>query len=307
MRRTILLALAAGLLGSAAPAATLRVPSQHATINAALDAAVSGDSVLVAPGVYSQYETRQNGDGAWISSVAFAKAGVVLCSEGGASVTTLTMTSTAPHSSPSTVYQYPLSGPEFVLSGFTLTGNTLVCLACVQLEPAFQGDGNARIEDCEFRDFGTGNACEAALSSDVNLVVRRCHFHDINATGGGAPSHGWGSLLVEDCEFVNCRSGAARADTGTELVVRRCRFLDNVKTTGGGGAFFMRQCATVLFEDCWFEGNQSLYGGGGGASGGALALAGSQSDETVRNCTFVANYTNVQGQGGGSKPAGTRS
>ncbi|MFN8177684.1 MAG: right-handed parallel beta-helix repeat-containing protein [bacterium] len=297
MRKTILLALAAGLLGSAAPAATLRVPSQYATINAALDAAVAGDSVLVAPGVYSQYETRLNPDGAWISSVAFVKAGVVLCSEGGPSVTTLTMTSTAPHSAPRIVYRYPLSGPEFVLVGFTFTGNTLVCLRCVELLAAQVGDGIARIEDCEVHDYGTGNDCEASMIVSVNLTMRRCRFHDMNANGG-AFVHAAGSLLIEDCEFTNCRSGAARAVEGGPVTVRRTRFTDDVQTNGAGGACYTDTRTTALFEDCWFEGNQSLYGGGAGASGGALALWGSQSDETVRNCTFVENYTNVQGEGG---------
>ena len=51
---TIIVSLILGLLPAArATAATLRVPSQHATIAAALAAAHNGDRIIVADGVYS--------------------------------------------------------------------------------------------------------------------------------------------------------------------------------------------------------------------------------------------------------------
>jgi hypothetical protein len=45
-----------------ARAATHRVPSEYPTIQAGVDVSGPGDSVLVAPGTYTDYETRiQNG------------------------------------------------------------------------------------------------------------------------------------------------------------------------------------------------------------------------------------------------------
>jgi pectin methylesterase-like acyl-CoA thioesterase len=53
MRRALPLALAL-TLPLAASAATLRVPADHATIQAAVDAAVAGDVILIAKGSYAE-------------------------------------------------------------------------------------------------------------------------------------------------------------------------------------------------------------------------------------------------------------
>ena len=47
-------AVSAAALGFAAQAATLGVPGDYPTIQAAIDAAVAGDEVLVEPGIYSE-------------------------------------------------------------------------------------------------------------------------------------------------------------------------------------------------------------------------------------------------------------
>ena len=92
MRHLLTVAL---LLSLATPAIadTLRVPSEYGTINAGLDAAVAGDTVLVAPGTYTEFETRivdpGNGFLIPISSLAFMKSGVTVKSEAGSQSTTL--------------------------------------------------------------------------------------------------------------------------------------------------------------------------------------------------------------------------
>jgi Right handed beta helix region len=77
---------------SDAHAATRRVPSQYPTIQSAIDASISGDTVLVAPGVYSDRSTRTlvgGGSLGTVTALAFLSPGVTLVSELGAGSTTL--------------------------------------------------------------------------------------------------------------------------------------------------------------------------------------------------------------------------
>ena len=71
----LLVLLAVALLPSAASAATINVPGQQATINAAIAAALPGDTILVAPGIYTENVlvnksvTLAGGGGATIEAV----------------------------------------------------------------------------------------------------------------------------------------------------------------------------------------------------------------------------------------------
>ena len=92
MRCTFLLSLFTFLLAAhAAGAATLRVPEDYATINAAIDVAAAGDSILVGPGTWKS-ETRS----LWVCgnfltrrSVMFLKPGLTIIGTAGAAATIL--------------------------------------------------------------------------------------------------------------------------------------------------------------------------------------------------------------------------
>ena len=76
------------LMAQSAFAIVRAVPAAYPTINAALDASSPGDTVLVAPGTYTEAETR-GAPPFQITSLAFLVGGVVLVSEAGPSSTTL--------------------------------------------------------------------------------------------------------------------------------------------------------------------------------------------------------------------------
>ncbi|MFN8179275.1 MAG: right-handed parallel beta-helix repeat-containing protein [bacterium] len=262
-----------------------RVPSQYATINAAIDAAASGDSVLVAPGVYDQYETRLLGDGYWYSSVVFLRGEVSIVSEGGAASTTLRMDSAS--QTPVVLRAYGESGTATV-DGFTVTGSVAGIRGL-----SFTWGDHCVIRDCVFRDLGTGGSGQIAVGgTGSDLEVHGCHFENINGATGSAIHQTSGTLLLENSEFTNCRSGAIQLtyDSGfphiTWATIRRCRFSNN---TGVGGSVGTYAYSTVLIEDCWFERNRS------GPGGGALGLSGP--DVTIRNNTFVGNSV-ASGLGG---------
>jgi hypothetical protein len=85
------------VLPAIAGATTLRVPSQYPTIYEGLDAAVSGDSVLVAPGTYTatvlRFITLPEGPIPFLAA-GYLKGGVTLISEQGPGVTNITVNST---------------------------------------------------------------------------------------------------------------------------------------------------------------------------------------------------------------------
>jgi serine protease len=98
---TLVLALSINsvVAGPALGAATIQVPSQYATIQAAMNVAVSGDTVLVAPGTYS-------------GAVNFNNKLIALRSTGGAQQTTISVTGGI---------AVQVAGAAEI-SGFTITG-----------------------------------------------------------------------------------------------------------------------------------------------------------------------------------------
>ncbi len=275
--------IVATLLGgaSATEAAVFRVPSEYPTINAGLDAAAAGDSVLVAPGTYSDYESRQLIDGFWYEAVGFLRSDVTLLSEAGAASTTLRLDASV--SSPQVLYALGEPGVATVI-GFTITGTT------PRLDGATFGHGGRLvIRDCVFRDLGTGLPDEVAAGTvRADLEVYGCLFQNINGAVGSAINQTSGTLILEDSEFVNCRDLAieVRYDFTfphpTGAIVRRCRFLDNSFPTAGPAALGVYGYSTVEIEDCWFEGNEAR-------SGAAIGAGGSESVIRIRGNTFVRN------------------
>jgi hypothetical protein len=120
-------------------AATLRVPLEFATVNRAIDAAVFGDSVLVAPGVYTDSEVRVVVFFGPISfrSCAFLKQGVAVVSEGGSGVTTLDMAGLGVETGAAVALATQQVAGQMLLEGFTLKGAALGG----QGIQAFQGGG----------------------------------------------------------------------------------------------------------------------------------------------------------------------
>jgi hypothetical protein len=287
MKRLMWFSLLLAVLSPVATrSATLRVPSEYATINAALDASVSGDTVLVAAGTYTDYEVRMGPFGL-NSSCAFLRGGVVLCSEAGPEATTLDMVEGVGFLD--VVRAFRLE-EEVVVSGFTITSPLAGVTGMLVREGA-----KGTIQDCIFRDLGTGQTNESGVEARVNDVeVIGSTFRNIDGGTGAAIAQGDGTLLVEDCWFENCQEGAisCKEDLDTRVrwaVIRNSTFLDNIS---GGGAVFVRNYNSVVIESCWFEGNTAENGGGGASP------VGTATPVEVRGCVFLSNQT-LTGRGGG--------
>jgi hypothetical protein len=117
MRLAVLCILSIALQSTGAWATTHHVPGEYATIQAGVDAASAGDTVLVAPGVYSSFEVRSGQFGP-VSACVFVKDGAVLRSEGGPAVTAIDRNWIDTPESAFTLHGHSLATDQTVIEGF---------------------------------------------------------------------------------------------------------------------------------------------------------------------------------------------
>ena len=220
---------------SVAPS-TLRVPLEYPSIQAAVDAAVAGDTVLVAPGEY-------------VESVNLRGKAILVKSEevGGAVVL-------APEGSRSFVANSNESACTRVI-GFRIgrSGKNGGGAAVSAASPVF--------DSCEFvgcrNETGGGALVEGGAPAFI-----ACDFSGCVATstccltfgGGGAIRNLGGSILAERCAFLHC-SGYQNAHSimqeGGSIAVRGSAFVSNVL---GGFAQTYNAYGSFLLEDTTFDG-----------------------------------------------------
>ena len=242
-------ALGALLVGAATTdGATLHVPSEYPTIQAGIDGASAGDTVLVAPGLYIDYETRGSAN-----SSVFMKDGVALVSEGGSSVTEIHMPISAGDCS--IILASDMPSVTTAVEGFTLTSVPLYESAAWLHEL-----GRVTFRDCVFRDL-VGYVTNAGLNVNNGDVDFGCRFVNRQTTGtslGAGIYHDDGRIgyatrtsrtatarhlrrrrrhreqaIIENCQFVNCQApragGQHRRRRGT--TIRGCFFGATQMTT----------------------------------------------------------------------------
>ncbi len=284
------------------------VPQTYSTIQAGIDAAAFGDTVLVAPGTYSDYLTRGTH-----TSCAFLKDGVVLRSESGPEVTTIDG-SRLVGQQPSVVECAAAFSDLTLLEGFTVTNRG-------------RGFGGLylfdrlRVRDCAFIDLDELGSSGAGANVNGDVIFESCRFIDCHAALGGGIYHSNGSIAmyacevrecggigvrteeigggplesawIENCLFENCgNSGALSISYFVRpSTVRNCVFVANEDASTGGGGLAMGGFGPKLIEGCLFVGNRAT--GSNGAGGGLKTSR----NATIRNNTFWGNAAYI-GVGG---------
>ncbi|MBZ0267497.1 right-handed parallel beta-helix repeat-containing protein, partial [bacterium] len=227
-----------------------------------MDAAAAGDTVLVAPGIYSDFETRtlQAGGPFTASAIVFMKQGVSVISEGGSDSTVLDLAGQGDGDLVHCVIVWEQAGSGMVLQGFRITGTPSGFTGATVVHSAPVGFLQCVFESLDGIAGGRPGGMRAVGSEQVSLqdcVFQNCFGSPSEA--GGVLADGT-SILAEDCVFEACSGGALYSGSGSfgpSAVFRRCRFLDNV---GGGG--LTTDGPQVTVEDSWFEGNSAIGGAG---------------------------------------------
>jgi len=253
---TLVVLVVLGLCGSAW-AAELNVPSAYGTIQAAIDAAVSGDTVIVAPGTYTGVGNRDidfGGKAITVRSVDpydpfVVEATIIDCNGSEAER----------HRG---FYFHSGEDSNSVLKGFTITNGW-----------AFYSGG--------------GIFCEYSTPT-----ISNCIFSGNYAPGdGGGMLNSYSSPTVVNCVF---NGNIAKAGGGgmcnyysSSPTVVNCIFTDNltqylVLTGGGGAGIYNSDNSNPILTNCLFSGNSAASGGGGMTNFG-------NSNPTLGNCTFIGN------------------
>jgi hypothetical protein len=285
------------VLGTEVPswAGTLNVPAQYPTIQAGIDAAEVGDSVLVAQGIYADYQTRIV-NGFQKTACVFVKNGVVIKSELGPSVTTIDM---ADISGPQIrgIDAEDLPSTDTLIDGFTVEGRQLA------LGFYIRGCGDMKVKNCIFQNFDGGPTTGGAVIAIGNSSLIDSEFLHCTANAGGAIWSTGGHFNLIGCMIRECANTPVFVDeTGGVTVsgtIRHCQVIDNTSSGGAGGILIATAQGEVVVTSCLFKGNVNTGSGAGG-----LALG--TGPKTVEDCIFIENGAmGPNGQGGGLSIGGT--
>ena len=328
----LVFALLAAALAPAPPASAtvIRVPAQAPTIQQGIDAAATGDTVLVAAGNYIGPLNRE---------LDFHGKNLIVRSDAGYAFTTIdcqllgrgfylhTGESSAARIEGFTVRRGLGSEPSYKGGGILCEGASPIITDCrIQQCEAFTGGGLSltgpptELRRCIVTNnrselSGGGMSCDRAILIECTISQNVSGF--LNAGNGGGIDNGLG-LVMTDCIVAGNTSlsygddFASFADGGgvyvgsaaPEARLTRCTFERNsalgtndnsFNTVQGGGAFLRAQTTTVT--DCIFRENrvhcESQFNEpyGNLADGGGLACG----QAVIQNCLFDQNTVTAIG------------
>ncbi len=282
-----------------------KVPTDYDTIQAGIDAAIGGDTVLVADDFYSGVGNRD---------LDFLGKAITVRSAGD-DPSTCTLEG---HSASRAVSFINGEGPNSILRGFTLqhtevtdenggavlivnsspTITNCVIYSCSALGTGRGGglyieNGGPVITDCEIKICDSDRGGAVYCTSSIPLF-KNCLFFSSTAVsyGGGIFCTNNSTMRIYECTFDdnNANFGAGIWCEDSSPIITNSKFSQNAAGNHGGGAAF-DNCEGAEITNCLF-----YNGNTGGTYGGGITCAGSTGPDII-NCTINGNTAGVVGGG----------
>ncbi len=255
------------VVGSA-PAATFRVPSEHPTIQAAVDAAADGDTVRVAPGTYHDC-THADADGT-LNCVIVDKA-ILLLADSSREDTVIDAGGLG------RVVRFGDAADEAEIRGFTVQGGRITGM--VDGGGVLVGPGaHVTIRECRIRD----NTSRESPGSPLWGAVHG---------GGVGVSHAHATVVDSELwDNLTDSAGGGLATIGGRATLVRCDVRRNRAGGGGGLASYLGR---LDMEACTIAGN--VAGNGGGLWWAPEDWSGGVG--YIRDSRIVGNRANYRGGG----------
>jgi len=283
------------------------VPSEYATIQAAINASINGDIVIIAPGTF--YENVQIiNKGITLTSENPNDSGIVESTiiNGGQSGSVITINSAA--------LTVTIAGLT-ITNGLAHSGGGIKCFTSSDVNlvitncritsnwTASGSDGTSSLEPAMPGGDGAGIYC----STGVNLNIKECTLaNNICGKGGDA---------LNEMNTLGAKGGRGGGIyfAGSSLKIKDCQIMSNTCGNGGngavmyggtpgnggeGGGLFSQNCSLDI-NNCLFEDNTAgtggrarFYGGNGGKGGGIYSVSPSA---IIKDSRFIGNISGYAG------------
>ncbi|MFZ0033806.1 MAG: right-handed parallel beta-helix repeat-containing protein [Sedimentisphaerales bacterium] len=228
----------------------LLVPTQYPTIQSAIDAAIDGDTIIVAPGTYTGEGNRD---------IDFLGKAITVRSETGPEncIINCNGTEAEPHRG---FYFHNNEDANSILEGFTIIGGYGGGILCRQSSPTIS---KCRIIN-NYAASGGGIACIDSNAIFSNCIIKGNHTDGCASDGGGIYCRG-GSPIISCCDitgnWTRDRSGGGIYCRESSPTIINCRVVGNFGREDGGGIACVFNSNPVI-TGCTIASNK-----GGGISG----------------------------------------
>ena len=278
---------------STVSAADRLVPSEYPTIQSAIDAAVNGDTVIIAPGTYTGSGNRDidfKGKAITVRSTDPNDPNIV-----NTTIIDCNGMWDDPHRG---FYFHSGEDANSVLVGLTIQNgygvNEIIDENLLSVGGAvFCSSSSPLITKCIFKN-NTSSRGGAIFTHHCNPAVSRCVFEENSASyHGGAIYCRHSQTLITDCNFIANSAiyyGGAVQIWSSDGEVRNCVFQNN---SGKYGAGLSTALGSPEIDNCTF--NQNTAERGGGIFCGEFVAQ--YDTPKISNCTITNNIALIRGGG----------